>query len=204
MPHKLVLAIVLVRLLSPAQAPKVGDYVAVVDKQALLVTEKVVSETGDDAQTTVRWRTEKTRTMAPGQGAILKIIGVRDGEYLAEWSGDGGDPVVGTISRDSVALPERAIARFGRMIEKKPEADLYLARGIVHLHQKDYTAAQNDLDEAIRRRPKAGLAYRYRATLWDEIGEPEKAKRDRDKAGELGHNANRKGFSFKWSLKIGG
>ncbi len=62
---------------------------------------------------------------------------------------------------------------------------LYYIRARIELDQKDWTAAREDLDRAIRINPRYASAYKHRARAWAKLGDARKSRADRRMAAKL-------------------
>lgn len=81
--------------------------------------------------------------------------------------------------------PLDAIKTLDAVIAKNNEDEMgYLARGRVYASMKRYPEALRDYNKTIELSPLS-KSYLERATIYDRLGDREKAKRDREKASEI-------------------
>ncbi|HOE17588.1 MAG TPA: tetratricopeptide repeat protein [Syntrophorhabdaceae bacterium] len=82
---------------------------------------------------------------------------------------------------------EEAINLYTLAIEKDPEfIDAYYNRGVMHFFHREYRRAIEDLDRVIEKRPDHSMAYASRGSVYDRIGDGQKALSDYRKAAQLG------------------
>ncbi len=82
-------------------------------------------------------------------------------------------------------------------IATKPKADDFYLQSVEKRNKADFQGAITDLNQAIRINPKYAFAYYRRAEARQNIGEPEKAIGDLQKAAELFAAQGNKGDAFR-------
>lgn len=93
-------------------------------------------------------------------------------------------PSVASLKRQALALADRheyakALADFNALIERVPhDADDYMQRGETHLHNGQPALALNDLDQALKIKPKLIEARLIRGSIYLQQRKPKEARTD--------------------------
>ncbi len=78
--------------------------------------------------------------------------------------------------------PEDAIAEYRRSLALQPTSSAWLGLGVVHASQADWAAAGRAFDAALALDPDDTRALTQRGRVWLELGRPDLARRDLERA----------------------